>query len=590
VSEKKSIATLLVEIACDLFTFGCVSDQRGGRHNDYVDDPVAVYTFAVPKSNPTVKRPLPDIRADIADVYQMIHGAVPNATALGDAMMVLEGKARKGEHLDADDVGEPLLALLGGGGSAATALVKLAEERYRFGLMPTGEAFAVPIDGPNVARLLRGGRRSLRAELARVYFTANGTAVPGQALTDAMLVLEGKAQDLEPTDVALRVAVLGEGELVLDLGTDDGAAVVIDPDGWMLVESSPVLFRRTRATLPLPVPEANEYGLETLRQMLNIREDDWPLILAWLVCALIADLPHPLLLLRGEQGTAKSSAARILTSLIDPCASQLRTAPRNVEDWCVAAAGAWMTCLDNVSDIQPWLSDAICKAITGDGLLRRQLFTDSDVSVLAFQRVVAMTSIDPGRLAGDLADRLLDIELERIATDDRQADRAISARWRKAHPGVLAGLLNFTAKVLRRLPGIRHNDLPRMADYGRIVLAVDQILGTEAYARYEKQAGQVAEQVADSDSVALAIRERITVPFSGTASQLLGKLAVEHQPKDWPTTPQGMGGRLARAAPVLRALGWTVEPPDRSLRVRNWAIEPPADPSDQSDQPRLPEP
>jgi len=42
-------------------------------------------------------------------------------------------------------------------------------------------------------------------------------------------------------------------------------------------------------------------------------------------------MPHPVLLLRGEHGTAKSTAARLLTSLIDRCAAQLRTAPRNVE-------------------------------------------------------------------------------------------------------------------------------------------------------------------------------------------------------------------------------------------------------------------
>jgi hypothetical protein len=572
--KKPSVATLLVEIACDLFTFGYVTSM-GVDGNDPRDKHLEPFTWAAPKNNPTMKRPLPDIRSDLADVYQMQHGAVPNATALGDAMMVLEGKARKGQRLDASEAGESLLAMLGGAGSPATALVNLAEERYRFGLMPTGEPYAVPIDGPNVARLLRGGRRSLRAELAQAYFAKKGTAVPGQALTDALLVLEGKAQELEPTDVALRVAAVGDGELVLDLGTDDGQAVVIDPDGWTLVDTSPVLFRRTRATLSLPVSEAGDVGLKALRDLLNIRPDDWPLILAWLVSALIADMPHPVLLLRGEQGTAKSTAARILTSLIDPCASQLRTAPRNVEDWAVAAAGSWMTCLDNVSDIQPWLSDAICRAVTGDGLLRRQLYTDSDVSVLAFQRVVAMTSIDPGRLAGDLADRLLVVELERIAADDRQADRAITAHWRDRHPEVLAGLLNFTTKVLRQLPTVRRNQLPRMADYGRVLLAADQILATDGYTRYTEQAGQVAEQVADADSVALAIRERITSPFRGTASQLLGKLAAEHPPRDWPTTPQGMGGRLARAAPVLRALGWTVEPPDRTRRDRNWIIEPP---------------
>ncbi len=36
--------------------------------------------------------------------------------------------------------------------------------------------------------------------------------------------------------------------------------------------------------------------------------------------------------------------------------------------------------------------------------------------------------------------------------------------------------------------------------------------------------------------------------------------ALTYLPKDWSTTPQGIGGRLTRAAaPTLRALGWTVD-------------------------------
>ena len=193
--------------------------------------------------------------------------------------------------------------------------------------------------------------------------------------------------------------------------------------------------------------------------------------------------------------------------------------------------------------------------------------------MLTFQRVIAMTSIDPGRLQGDLADRLLAIELARIDEDSRAADQSIADAWRGRHAGVLAGLLDFAADVLAVLPAIRTSGkLPRMADYGRILLAVDQILGTDGYQRYADQAGQIAEQVADADSVALAIRERVTVRWEGTASELLVKLAADHLPKDWPATPQGMGGRLSRAAPALRALRWVVEPPDRA---RAWTLQPP---------------
>jgi len=373
-------------------------------------------------------------------------------------MTVLEGQARKAQPAEADDA---LLALLSGKDTAATQIIKLARERYRFGVMATGDVYGVP----------------------------------SQALADALLVLEGEAQSAEPADAALRVGADAAGRLVLDLGGDAGQVVVLSADGWQVTGASPVLFRRTNATLPLPVPARGGLrGLSGLRRLLNIRDEDWPLILAWLAAALFANVPHPVLLLRGEQGTAKSSAARMLTSLLDPCASQLRAAPRNVEDWAVAASGSWVTCLDNISDIPPWLSDALCRAVTGDGLLRRQLYTDSDVNVRSFQRVLAMTSIDPGRLHGDLADRLLVVELDRITEDERAADQKITAEWRRIHPAVLGGLLDLTAAVLGVLPGIRTARLPRMADFAQILLAVDKVLGTSGYAHYAEQAAQIAEQ------------------------------------------------------------------------------------------------
>jgi hypothetical protein len=572
--EKKSAATRLVEIAVDLFTFGCVSEQRGHPSGIPGDDPVAVYTYASPKNNPDIKRPLPDIRPDLAEVFTATFGDVPNATALGDAMTVLEGIASKEEPTTAN---ADMLAMLFGGGkrSVATELVKIAKERFTLGVTTTGEAFAVPVDGPNVARVLRGGRRSLRSELARIYFEKTKTAANAQALADALLVLEGEAQSLDPIEVALRVGRSPEdGRLVLDLGGEDGRAVIIGSYGWEVVDTSPVLFWRTNATLPLPEPD-DLGNLGELRELLNVSDADWPLIVTYLVSALIPDMPHPVLLLRGEHGTAKSSAARLVTSLLDRCASQLRTAPRNVEDWAVAAAGSWITCLDNVSSLQHWLQDAICRAVTGDGLLRRQLYTDSDVSVLAFRRVMALTSVDPGALNGDLADRLLTVELDRIPEGSRSVEEDLAAQWGKAHPRALGGLLHLAVDVLRVLPTIRRTELPRMADFGRVVLAVDTVMGTNGYLTYTEQASKTAETVAESDAVCIAIMATITAPWEGTASELLKLLTEEKPPKDWPANPQAMGGRLVRAAPTLRMLGWTVEKLPRTSRTRHWHIAPP---------------
>jgi len=565
--QKKNQATLLVEIAQDLYVLGCATD--GGSTAE-------PFTFAAPKNAPDKRLPLADIRKDIAAMYSATYFSVPNASALGDAMTVLEGLARKTAPIKGD---KSLLALLAGGGNIADRLVDLAQERFSFGVTTTGEVFAVATDGPNIARPLRGGRRSLRSELARLFHEEDNGVANSSALADALLVLEGEAQHgSDPVEVALRVGRAADGRLVLDLGTDDGRAVVIGSAGWEIVDSSPVLFWRTNAALPLPVPNYGCDGgdLDGLRNLLNVAEADWPLIVAWLVAALVPELPHPVLLLRGEHGTAKSSAARLLTSLLDRSASQLRTAPGNVEDWCVAAAGGWITCLDNVSRLQDWLQDAVCRAVTGDGLLRRALYTDSDVTVLAFRRVVALTSVDPGRLNGDLADRLLVVELERIPESDRAAEEDLEDAWAKAHPAVLGGLLDLAVRVLQVLPTVRRSGLPRMADFARIVLAVDQVLGMNAFLTYSAQSTRTAEAVAEGDPVTIAIRDRITEPWGGTASDLLKLLTPDKPDREWPRTPQGMGGRLSRAAPSLRALGWQVDQLPRTRGGRRWAIAPPA--------------
>jgi hypothetical protein len=128
--SEKSTATRLVDIAKDLYSFGCVSEQH--------DDPrvtAAVYTYACPKNNPDVKRPLAEIRPDLADVFTATYHNVPNATALGDAMTVLEGMASKEAPVEASP---GLLALLAGGkSSVATRLVEMAKQRFTLGVTTT---------------------------------------------------------------------------------------------------------------------------------------------------------------------------------------------------------------------------------------------------------------------------------------------------------------------------------------------------------------------------------------------------------------------------------------------------------------------
>jgi hypothetical protein len=438
--------------------------------------------------------------------------------------------------------------------ATADRLVDLALERYRFGLTQDGEPFAEHRGGPRVALMLRGSR-GLRAELAKLFRRAYDRTPSASALADALAVLEGEAAESPPEPVWLRTAPAGGGRIAIDLGDTDGGVVLLGPDGWTVADRSPVLFRRSKLTGPLPLPERGG-RLDELRELLNVGDDSWPLLVGWLVACLLPELPHPVLLFGGCGGSGKSTAARLLVGVVDPSPAPLRSEPRDAEQWSIAASAAWVCAIDNVSNIPPWLSDALCKAVTGDAFVRRALYTDGDVAVSAFRRCVALTSIDPGALRGDLASRLLMVELESIDKRRRRTEADLDAAFEASRPRLFGALLDAAVGALRELPAMAAmTELPRLADFGRLLGACDTAGVTRgAFELFAGQGDRLAADVLEGDPFAQAMIGfvRGCGRWVGTASDLLASIpAPERPPRGWPGTPKAVGGRLKRLGPSL---------------------------------------
>jgi len=460
--------------------------------------------------------------------------------------------------------------------SQATRLVELARRKYRTVLGTDGKTYAVPLDGPNTAMPLRG-ENGLRTRLAIAYYEDTEAAAGSSALADALTALEGQAVDTTPEPVALRVA-RHEGNLILDLGTPDGRAVVISPGEWHLEPESPVLFRRTTLISPLPAPSRESGGLERLRALLNVSDSGFRLLIAWLIAGLFPDIPHPILAITGEQGTAKSTCGRLLVTLIDQSPAPLRAAPKDGDSWMVQASAGWTVMLDNVSTIAPWFSDTLCKAVTGDGMVKRALYTDDDVSVISFRRVIGMTAIDAGALRGDLAERLLPVELDPISPQNRRTDDELNAAFEPARPAVLGALLDLTAKVLKLLPTVKVERLPRLADFAKILAALDQATGWNTLADFTELADEITATVIEADPFADAVRTLIRTrgEWTGTAAALLELLAApDPAPKSWPRSARAVSGHLRRVAPALRKSEIDVDfSRDKTSRAIRLAVRP----------------
>ena len=117
---------------------------------------------------------------------------------------------------------------------------------------------------------------------------------------------------------------------------------------------------------------------------------------------------------------------------------------------------------------------------------------------------------------------------------------------------------------LQRLPDIRLERLPRMADFALWASACETAIwpaGTFWFA-YCANRDEAVENVIEDDPVAAAVRALMAerTEWTGTATDLVSALAEKTgervaKSKTWSASPRALSGRLRRAATFLRKVG-----------------------------------
>jgi hypothetical protein len=321
--------------------------------------------------------------------------------------------------------------------------------------------------------------KRFRVWLRGCYFKRVGKGANANNVRDAVETIAAKAQfSGDKRRVFLRTAE-ADGKLYVDLTDDAWRVVEIDRDGWRVLDHSPVMFTRRGTPARLPVPERGG-SLSELWPFLNVPEKYRPLVAGWQLAALYPSGPYPILVLQGEEGTAKTSAALILRSLCDPAMVPLRTPTRDEKDFLVGCIGNWCVCLDNLSGMQPWMSDALCRLSTGGGFAARTLYTDCDETAIQIQRPVILNGIDVGAVRGDLISRTVALTLCQIPDEKRMDPDDLKAAFEKTRPRILGALFTGLAQAVREKPNVTLVQRPRMAGFARLVVAAETALGFKA--------------------------------------------------------------------------------------------------------------
>lgn len=279
--------------------------------------------------------------------------------------------------------------------------------------------------------------------------------------------------------------------------------------------------------------------------------------MVYLVSCFIPGFPHPVLSVYGAQGSAKSMLRKLLRKLIDPSSIEVSSFPKDTNELAQLLAHHWCIFFDSISTLPGWISDMLCKAVSGDGFSKRELYSDDDDVIYTFKRCIGINGINLVISKPDLLERSILLELERVPQDQRKQEKELLEEFERQRPMILGGIFETIAKALVVRPTITLSELPRMADFAVLGCAIAEALGhtrDQFIKAYYENINHQNERVLGESLIAVAVREMLkTVPeWEGTPSELLQILTETaneqgintDRERDWPKGANVLTRRL----------------------------------------------
>lgn len=416
-----------------------------------------------------------------------------------------------------------------------------------------------------IAYLLRS--KKTERLLYKLYWDKYHQAPGAKAVTEAKSILEGQAlfEKVQIRKLHNRIGSY-EGNIYVDMG-DNERVVHITPAGWTIEKTSPIFFQRFNHQKIQQTPTTGG-DLKELLKLINVTSaENQLLLLVNLVIAFLPDIPRPILVLNGVPGSSKTTLLRFYREFIDPSSVPLVTPPKNIAELAQLASHNYVVNFDNLSYIKVWLSDALCRLVTGDGYAKRELWTDDDDILYAHKRVVGFCGINQVATKPDLLSRCVIIALEPINPAQRREESELWQTFNELKPEILGSIFDCLSYVIRVAPTLIIEQKPnRMADSFRYALAAAQFLGftkQDLLRAYNSNTQSQHEEAIDASSVAQVIIDFMNDKDSweGTSTQLHTELrdVAETLKVKFPKTPNWVWREINEVKLDLLAAGIKAE-------------------------------
>jgi len=404
--------------------------------------------------------------------------------------------------------------------------------------------------------------------LRRLMWEQEGRSVSGEYLKMAAGTLSAHAEFSGESRELYTRAAWHEDILYYELRP--GKVVRVGPGGWTFEANPPVLFRRYVNLKAVPDPEAGG-SLEVLDELVNLKtERDRRLFKAYLVTLPLEHVGRPIFNASGAMGSGKTTIQRLVKRLLDPTAPEtVRFDPR---DFLQKSMHAYIVMADNQNTIPEWAADTLCRLVTGEADSKRRLYTDDEDFIIELRRVILLNGINVPTDRGDVLDRSLVVELERIADGERKTEEQLWELFAREHPRLLGALFDVLSQAIALKPSVKLSRRPRLADWGEYAAAVYEAMGwgAETFLKDWDEVVRVQNQATlDGSPVAQAIIKLMEEheecsDTSSTLHTLLKEIAEAQgvdvaRDKAWPKSARWLWRRIKEVLPLLVAAGIETE-------------------------------
>jgi hypothetical protein len=279
----------------------------------------------------------------------------------------------------------------------------------------------------------------------------------------------------------------------------------------------------------------------------------------------LAHIPRPILQTTGVMGAGKSTAGRVVKRLLDPTGNEAVTIDRR--DFLQKAAHCYILMLDNQNSLPEWFQDTLCRLVTGESDSKRVLYSDDEDLVWSMQRAVLLNGINPPTDRGDVQDRTLPIELERLDKRKRLPEDDFWMQFSLKHPELLGAVFEALSGALRERHTVQLEERPRLADWGLYAAALYESQGWGVGTFVEDWRGVEETQqqgTLDGSIVAQAVilymkdKDRVELSAAKLHTAIETRAEDDLDLKDdktWPKTGRTLWKKIREVTPLLEVHG-----------------------------------